>query len=65
MSGRGGYVKAYESNVRGWQLSPKGKLPPVLIVDLHGTACGGVGVDLCLKALLYQEGKLIDTTVGR
>ena len=65
VSDAGGYVKAFDGNVRAWQLSPKNKLPPLLIVDLHGTACGGVGVDLCLKALVYQDGQLIDTTAGR
>ena len=65
VSDAGGYVKAFEANVRGWQLSAKDKLPPLLIVDLHGTACGGVGADLCLKALVYQDGQLIDTTAGR
>lgn len=65
VSDQDSYIKAFESNVREWQAFPKGNLPPLLVVDLHGTACGGVGVDLCLKALVYQDGKLIDTTVAQ
>jgi hypothetical protein len=65
VSAGGGYSKAFESNVREWQVSPKDTLPPLLLVDLHGSACGGVGADLCLKALVYQDGKLIDTTAGQ
>lgn len=65
VSDGGSYIKAFESNVRGWQVSPRASLPPLLIVDLHGTACGGVGADLCVKALVYQDGKLIGTTAGQ
>ena len=64
VSDRGDYAMAYQSNVRGWQVSPKEGLPPVLIVDVHGTACGGVGADICLKAFVYRDGKLIQTTAG-
>ena len=65
VSDGGSYTRAFQSNVREWQVSPRDRLPALLIVDLHGTACGGAGADLCLKALTYQDGKLIDTTAER
>jgi hypothetical protein len=65
VSDAGGHKLAYQSNVRGWQVVPKESFPPMLLVDLHGSACGGVGADLCLKALVYRDGKLTDTTAGQ
>ena len=62
VSDGGGHRMALQSNVREWQISTKDRLPPMLIVDLHGTACGGVGADVCLKALVYRDGQLIETT---
>ncbi len=65
VSDGGRHGMAFQENVRGWQVSSKGSMPPVLIVDLHGTACGGVGADVCLKALVYRDGKMIETTAGQ
>jgi len=55
---RGGYVKALDENVRDLKFRRvKGR--PAMLLDLHGSACGKVGVEPCPKTLLWNGKKFV------
>jgi hypothetical protein len=49
----GGYVKALDSNVRDIQFR-KVRGRPAIVLDLHGSACGKVGVAPCPRTLVWD-----------
>lgn len=49
----GGYVKVLDENVRDIQFS-KRRGKPAIVLDLHGSACGKVGVAPCPRTLIWD-----------
>ena len=45
-----GHVSGFENNLRSWTVKRAGARD-VLVVDLHGSACGKVGAAACSKTL--------------
>lgn len=52
LSGPRGYAAAFGSNVQGWEVEQGN--PPVLRTDLHGSFCGRVGSETCVKRYAWN-----------
>jgi hypothetical protein len=58
MSNGGGYRQAYGSNVQGWSLAQAGGRS-VLVLSLHGSACGRSGHMGCQRRLVWNGDKFV------
>jgi hypothetical protein len=57
VSQNGGYVTAFDSNIRTLKIRKQGKRD-VLDVDFHGSACDKVGYEACPKRLIWDGSKM-------
>ena len=58
VSGPSGYRQGWGSNLRGWSVEQAGGAP-VLVVDLHGSACGKSGAEACRKRFTWNGSKFV------
>ena len=58
ISSGGGYRQAYGSNVQGWSLAQAGG-KPVLVLSLHGSACGRSGHLGCQRRLAWNGDQFV------
>lgn len=58
VSDGGGYRQAFGDNVRGWSLATAGGRS-VLVLSLHGGACGRSGHMECQRRLGWSSGKFV------
>ena len=57
-TGRGGYVKVLDENVRNLQFrTVNGK--PAMVLDLHGSACGKAGAEPCRTTLTWNGSQFV------
>lgn len=50
-------------HVQGWELDPSTN-PPALVLSLHGSACGRVGAEGCMRRLAWNGRDLVATARG-
>lgn len=58
ISSGGGYRQAYGSNVQGWSLAQAGG-KSVLVLSLHGSACGRSGHMGCQRQLIWNGDQFV------
>ncbi|WP_332694566.1 hypothetical protein [Bosea sp. (in: a-proteobacteria)] len=58
VSAADGYRQAYGDNVRDWSLAT-GRGRPVLLLGLHGSACGRAGFEPCRKRLRWDGDRFV------
>lgn len=56
-SGRRGLTNIFESNVRGWEAAKLAGGKTGLELSVHGSACGGVGAEVCVQTLAWNGSK--------
>lgn len=54
-SGRRGLTPIFEDNVRGWEAAKLPNGEPALELSVHGSACGGVGAEVCIRTLAWNR----------
>lgn len=56
-SGRNGFTSIFNSNVRGWEVVEVAPRRKGLLMEVHGTACGGVGAERCRQTIAWNGRK--------
>jgi hypothetical protein len=63
LSGPGGYRNAFGSYAQDWRIE-QGSNPPVLVLDMHGSACGRVGSDACTRRYAWNGRQIAELRGG-
>jgi len=63
LSGPGGYRSGFGSYAQDWRIE-QGSSPPVLVLDMHGSACGRVGSATCTKRYAWDGRQIAELGAG-
>ena len=63
LSGPGGYRAGFGSYTQDWRIE-QGSSPPVLVLDMHGSACGRVGSDTCTRRYAWNGRQIAELGAG-